>query len=481
MKKIYLLLLLFLVTANSFSQYTMSNAFPNLTFSSPVFFTHAGDGTNKNYVVERTGLIRVFQNDSNTTSATTFLDCTARINLSYLERGLLGLAFHPNYATNRFFYVYYTAAGTGNCIVARFTRNASNPLIADSNSQLILMTIPHSQYQNHNGGMLMFGQDGYLYIGVGDGGSEGDPNLNGQNTNTWLAKILRIDVNNPQGGNNYGIPPNNPFISGGGLPEIYNVGMRNPWRFSQDPVTGQIYVGDVGQNTYEEIDTIKNGGNYGWSIMEGFHCYNPSTGCNMTGLVLPIKEYQHVSGQCSIAGGYVYRGSRRPELVGRYIYGDYCTGRIWKLRLQGGVLVEDSVLLNTSPFGSNALSSFGVDQNNELYACKLTSPGAIYRFTSSVTGIEQTGIEAEGYRLEQNYPNPFNPATSISFTIAKANFVTLKVYDVLGKEEQTLVNGNKIAGEYKVTWDASNFPSGVYFYKLTVNNQSIEKKMVLIK
>ncbi len=143
--------------------------------------------------------------------------------------------------------------------------------------------------------------------------------------------------------------------------------------------------------------------------------------------------------------------------------------------------MEDSVLLNTSPFGSNALSSFGVDQNNELYACKLTSPGAIYRFTSSVTGIEQTGIEAEGYRLEQNYPNPFNPATSISFTIAKANFVTLKVYDVLGKEEQTLVNGNKIAGEYKVTWDASNFPSGVYFYKLTVNNQSIEKKMVLIK
>ena len=480
MKKFFVFSILVLISTSVFAQYTMTQAFPNLTFNSPIFITHAGDGSNRVYVVEKGGLIKVFQNDSTVSTATVFLNATARINSSASERGLLGLAFHPNYSTNHFFYIFYTKASsnTGDIVVARFTRSVSDPLTADSNSQLIEMTIPHSTFTNHNGGNLMFGQDGFLYIGVGDGGSEGDPNLNGQNPNVWLSKILRIDVNNPSGGNNYGIPTGNLYPGGaGGLPEIYATGMRNPWRFSQDPVSGTIYVGDVGQNTYEEVDTLKSG-NYGWSIMEATHCYNPSSGCNQTGLILPIKEYTHTSGQCSITGGYVYRGSRRPELAGRYIYADYCTGRIWKLKLQNGALVEDSLLVSPG----FAISSFGVDQNNELYVCQYSSSGKIYRFNNNApTGIEGGSIEAEGYRLDQNYPNPFNPATSINFTIPKSNFVTLKIYDVLGKEVRTLVNENKIPGDYKINWDASDFPSGVYFYKLTVGEQSIEKKMVLVK
>jgi glucose/arabinose dehydrogenase len=488
MKKIYFLLVLLFASSQAFAQYTMVSAYPNLTFTSPIFFTNAGDGSNRVYVVEKGGLIKVFQNDSTVSSASVFLNVTARISTNNTERGLLGLAFHPNYNTNHYFYIFYTKASgnTGDLVIARFTRSISDPLVADSNSQLVEMTIPHSTQGNHNGGNLMFGQDGYLYIGVGDGGSEGDPNHYGQDSTVWLAKVLRIDINNPSGGNNYGIPPGNLFTGGfGGKPETYAWGMRNPWRFSQDPVSGTIYVGDVGQNIWEEVDTLK-AGNYGWSIMESFHCYNPPTGCNQSGLILPIKEYQHISSQCSITGGYVYRGTRRPELVGRYIYADYCAGRIWKLRLQGGILVEDS-LLTTAPF---AISSFGVDQNNELYVCQFTASGKIYRFNQSVTGINGNNSIPEGYSLEQNYPNPFNPVTSIGFSIGKTDFVNLKIYNVLGEEVQTLLNETKTAGSYKVNWDALNFPSGVYFYKLVVGDNTSngttgaftsEKKMVLIK
>ncbi len=476
MKKFFLLALILFITTRVFAQYSMVSAYPSLTFSSPIFITHAGDGSNRMYVVEKGGLIKTFPNDSTVASATVFLDVTARLINNYTERGLLGLAFHPNYSTNRYFYIFYTKAGTGDLVIARFQRNISNPLIADSNSQLILMTIPHSTYLNHNGGMLMFGADGYLYIGVGDGGSEGDPNHNGQNTNTWLSKILRIDVDNPSGGNNYGIPPTNPFVSGGGNPEIYAWGTRNPWRFSMDPVSHTIYVGDVGQDTWEEVDTLKSG-NYGWSIMEATHCYNPATGCNETGLILPIKEYQHIGGACSITGGYVYRGSRRPELIGRYIYGDYCTGKIWKLRLVNGALTEDSLLMQ-APF---SISSFGVDQNNELYACQFSGTGKIYRFNANLTGINQISSVPDGFSLEQNYPNPFNPVTSINFSIGKSEFVTLKIYNVIGEEVETLLSGVKQAGSYRITWDASQFPSGVYFYKISSGDYTSEKKMVLIK
>jgi len=465
--------LLIFFTANVFSQYILHSAFPALTFSSPVFLTHSGDGTNKIFIVQQGGLIKVFSNDSTATSSSIFLDVTARISTGS-ERGLLGLAFHPNFASNRFFYIYYTQAGTGNVVVARFTRSVNNPNAADSNSQLILITIPHSTYSNHNGGMLFFGLDGYLYFGTGDGGSGGDPNNNGQNVNVLLGKISRINVDSSSNGNNYAIPPTNPFFNGGGSGEIFTWGMRNPWRFTQDPVTGQIWCGDVGQNLYEEVDIIVNGHNYGWRIMEGLHCYNPPSNCVQTGLTLPIKEYPH-NPECSIIGGYVYRGLRRPELIARYIYGDYCSGKIWKLYYSGGMVLEDQYLV-TAP---TQITSFGTDQNSELYV--LCSNGKAYNFGLDPIGIHQISTTAEEYSLGQNYPNPFNPSTEITYSIPRDSHIKLSIYNSIGQNIITLVDAGQKKGTYKAEWTATNYPSGIYYYELKSDGYNASKKMVLVK
>jgi glucose/arabinose dehydrogenase len=365
--------------SSAFSQpLQLENAFPNLTFTQPVFLTHSNDGTNRIFIVQKNGLIKVFPNDPSVTSAKTFLNLSSRIVTGGGgdERGLLGMAFHPNYAGNGYFYVNYTQAGTGRTIVARYSVFSTNPDSANFNSELILLNI-YQPFSNHNGGMLFFGQDGYLYIGMGDGGSFGDPGNRAQNLDSLLGKILRIDVDTTIGPQNYGIPPSNPFAGGGGRPEIFAWGMRNPWRISQDSLTSMIWCGDVGQNSWEEVDIIENGRNYGWRIMEGAHCYNPPSGCNQTGLTLPIKEYSHTGGRCSITGGYVYRGSRRPELTGRYIYGDYCSREIWKLMYQGGVITEDAFLITAPAF----ILSFGTDQFNELHV--LCDNGIIYRFNAA--------------------------------------------------------------------------------------------------
>jgi hypothetical protein len=477
MKKLifFFLFLLLEFCSSADSQVNVVNAFPGLSFVNPVFLGHSGDGTNRIFVVEKGGYIRVFANDSTASSYSTFLNVTNLISTNYVEKGLLGLAFHPNYSSNRFFYIYYTRLSDGALIVSRFTTLSGNPNKADSLSQLILLTIPHPTNLNHNGGMLMFGQDGYLYCGHGDGGSAGDPPNNAQNVNILLGKITRLDVNNPSGGNNYGIPPTNPFAGGGGSPEIFVWGVRNPWRFSQDPVTGIIYLGDVGQNLYEEVDTVSVGKNYGWRCYEGNHPYNTS-GCGpISNYTFPIKEYSHANSACSITGGYVYRGARVPWLIGRYVYGDYCNSRIWKLLYNAGN-VSDTSQIGTCP---QQIQSFGVDQNNELYVC---GTSAIYRFQNNAIGINGNGEGVpEGYSLMQNYPNPFNPVTSINFTVAKTDFVSFKIYDVQGKEIAVLVNETKTAGNYKIMWDASNLPSGVYFYKLTAGDFNAEKKMVLVK
>jgi hypothetical protein len=322
----------------------------------------------------------------------------------------------------------------------------------------------------------MFGQDGFLYIGMGDGGSGGDPGNRAQNPNELLGKILRIDVNNPSGGNNYGIPAGNPYIGGGGLPEIFCIGMRNPWRFSQDPLTGIIYCGDVGQGTWEEVDILQVGKNYGWRILEGTHCYIPSSNCDTTGKTMPITEYNHTLGRCSITGGYVYRSTWVPILTGRYIYGDYCSKQIYKLLYQNGVVTEQELVTSAPSF----INSFGTDQLNELYT--LCSDGNIYKLRATVIGINgDPGIIPERYLLEQNYPNPFNPVTVIKYTIPVEGYVNIMVFDAAGREISTLVNETKNAGNYSVTWNAADFPSGIYFYRMTVNTISIEKKMVLIK
>lgn len=323
----------------------------------------------------------------------------------------------------------------------------------------------------------MFGGDGYLYAGTGDGGSGGDPNANAQNVNVLLGKILRIDINTPSGGNNYSIPPTNPFAGGGGAPEIYAIGMRNPWRFSRDAVTGTIYCGDVGQDAWEEVDTLAVGKNYGWRCYEGNHTFNTS-GCGPIGnYTFPIAEYPNSGSDISITGGYVYRGARVPWLVGRYIYADYGSRKVWKLLLSGGAVSENSVI-GVAPQG---VPSFGVDQSNELYI--VGSSGTIFKLQDALIGVQGTSGEIpNGFSLEQNYPNPFNPATNIYYNVGKTSVVNISVYDMTGKEVAVLLNESKPAGRYSVEWNAANMPSGVYFYKLTINgSQSIEKKMVLVK
>ena len=354
------------------ASYKTIEAFPNLTFKRPVDLQHAGDNSNRIFVVEQEGVISVFPNADEVSSKTTFLDIRGKVDDSGNEEGLLGLAFHPDYETNGFFYVNYTASNPDRTVISRFKVSA-NANQADATSELEILTFAQP-YSNHNGGQVSFGPDGYLYIAVGDGGSGGDPHDNGQNRSTLLGSILRIDVNKQEGGKKYGIPADNPFAgnNNGYRDEIYAYGLRNPWRFSFDPANGRLWTGDVGQNAYEEIDIIEKGGNYGWNVMEGNHCFEPRNGCNRTGLKLPIHEYDRDEG-ISVTGGFVYRGPTVKSLEGKYIYADYATRRIWAIE-HSDITRPVNTLLAEADFN---ISSFGVDQNNELYLCGFD--GKIYR------------------------------------------------------------------------------------------------------
>lgn len=344
---------------------TIIEAFPKLSFTRPVDFQHAGDNSNRLFVVEQRGVISVFQNDENAAEKGSFLDIESRVDDSSNEQGLLGLAFHPNYESNGYFYVNYTASNPNRTVISRFKVSSSNPSQADASSELVLLEYDQP-YSNHNGGQVSFGPDGYLYIAVGDGGSGGDPKENGQNRKTLLGSILRINIDQENGSTHYSIPQDNPFAnnSEGFKEEIYAYGLRNPWRFSFDSANDKLWVGDVGQNKYEEIDIVKKGGNYGWNTMEGFHCFK-STDCDTNGLELPIWEYGHTQGDISITGGFVYRGAILKELEGLYIYADYVSGRIWSLDSTDPANPINIELLDAD----FPISSFGVDQNQELYIC----------------------------------------------------------------------------------------------------------------
>jgi len=329
----------------------------------PLYVTHAGDGSGRLFVVEQPGRIRIVQQGR--MLGTPFLDLTEEVRYGG-EQGLLGLAFHPSYKTNGRFVVNYTRRSDGATVVAEF-RASDNPDVArKTEKQLLVIAQP---YANHNGGMVEFGPDGFLYIALGDGGSGGDPGNRGQNTHELLGKLLRIDVDR---GAPYAIPKDNPFVSGGGRPEIFAYGLRNPWRFSFDRQTGELWAADVGQNAWEEIDIVRRGGNYGWRIMEGTHCFLPRDGCARDGLVQPVAEYGHEKDRCSITGGYVYRGARLPALRGAYLYGDYCSGEIFVL-----VNGTQQVLLDTGL----QISSFGQDQEGELYV--VDHGGTIHRIVEA--------------------------------------------------------------------------------------------------
>ena len=278
--------------------------------SSPVYATHAGDGSNRLFIAERGGIVRVLQRGASTT--TVFLDLAGKVNSSGSEQGLLGLAFHPSYASNGRLFVYYTRVGDGAIVIAEYQRSG-DPNVGDPLESVVLV-IPHPGATNHNGGMLAFGPDGFLYAGIGDGGSGNDPPNNAQNVNVLLGKILRLDVDRPDPalGNRYSAPPDNPFVNAPGRDEIYAIGLRNPWRFSFDRGTGELWVGDVGQGLREEVNApVVKGGNYGWRVYEGTICTNNDpTLCNPANFTAPLFDYAHSAGRCSVTGGYVYRGSQ---------------------------------------------------------------------------------------------------------------------------------------------------------------------------
>ena len=345
----------------------------------PLGLVTAGDS--RLFVVQQLGQILIY--DGTRLLSTPFLDVSSLVtpNLSgESERGLLGLAFDPHYATNGFFFIYYTDR-SGNITLARYSVSANRDR-ADPNSAAMVLMIEHTEFPNHNGGQLQFGPDGYLYLGPGDGGSGGDPHNHAQDLSQRLGKLLRIDVSTLP----YRIPPSNPFVNtAGARPEIWAYGLRNPWRFTFDRNTGDLFIADVGQDLWEEVDlqpaTSIGGENYGWRRMEATHCFNPTANCQDSSFTLPILEYSHAGGACSITGGYRYHGAKYPRLHDIYFYGDFCSGAIFGARQQSDGTWTSQLLLSTRM----AISSFGEDANGEIYVIDWN--GGVYQITDTSAAL----------------------------------------------------------------------------------------------
>ena len=352
----------------------VERAFPAISFERMVDMAFPDDESNRAFLVLQPGRIMVFPNEPAAPAAQEFLDIRARVNDRGNEEGLLGLAFDPQFSSNGHFFVYYTAGDPKRSVVSRFSVSADDPGRADAASERVVLRIAQP-FSNHNGGQVQFGPDGYLYVSVGDGGSGGDPHGNGQNLSTLLGTILRIDVSALGVDGGYSVPPDNPFMGrAGARPEIWAYGLRNPWRFSFDRTTHALWAADVGQDRFEEVDIVVPGGNYGWNRMEGHHCFpRPQTPCDRVDLVLPVIEYGRDFG-CSVTGGYVYRGQNIPSLYGAYVYGDFCSGKIWALRHDGDSVVDLLDIADTTL----TISSFAQDLAGELYI--LSFDGKIYRF-----------------------------------------------------------------------------------------------------
>jgi uncharacterized repeat protein (TIGR03806 family) len=358
---------------------SVERSFAALSFDQPLFMLQAPHDPSRWFVLEKTGQVRVFDNDAGTAAAGTFLDLSGLVN-SASEGGLLGLAFAPDFAATGIAYLSYTRTRPGGSgmqsVISRFT-SVDGGLTLDPGSEQVLLTV-HQPFNNHNGGGIKFGPDGFLYIGLGDGGSSGDPQNNAQDTSNLLGAFLRIDVS---GAGDYTIPPGNPFAgnarcdTGQGAaacPEILAWGLRNPWRFSFDRHTGRLWAGDVGQNAREEINLIEPGGNYGWRFREGFACFNPPTDCPSAGLVDPVIDYPHTDGR-SVTGGYVYRGTELPALQGRYVFGDFISGRIWVLEADEDGDYGKVEIAHTG----HSISSFGEGADGELYVVDFA--GGLYQ------------------------------------------------------------------------------------------------------
>jgi glucose/arabinose dehydrogenase len=355
--------------------------------SKPLLVTHAGDGSGRLFVVEQTGRVRIIT-AGGTLLPTPYIDVGWTISTGS-EQGLLGLALHPHFETNGWFFLNFTDK-SGTTIVNRYTASpGANTASLTTAVRILTISQP---YANHNGGHLAFGPDGYLYIGMGDGGSGGDPGNRAQSLNTLLGKMLRIDVDHWATGKHYSSPATNPYVGRTGLDEIWSIGLRNPWRWSFDRLSNRLWIGDVGQSRYEEIDrsmvsgsiATGRGANYGWRQLEGRVCYNPPTGCTTAGMQMPLVAYSHTASDvdnCSVTGGYVYRGTKYPVLVGGYLYGDFCSGRIWAVSAGASTPASGRILRGSDWSPRLRISSFGEDEAGELYVCDLA--GQIYRISAT--------------------------------------------------------------------------------------------------
>jgi glucose/arabinose dehydrogenase len=447
-----------LFTMSSFSQTIGLQTFAT-GFSSPVAIVNAGDS--RLFVVQRGGLIRVL-NPNGTINTTPFLSLSSIITAGG-ERGLLGLAFHPNYATNGRFYVNYTRSGDGATVIAKYTVSTTDSNVANPASAEILLTIAQP-FSNHNGGSLNFGPDGYLYIGMGDGGSGGDPNNYGQNLNSLLGKMLRIDVGGETG---YAIPSDNPYVGITGEDEIWAVGVRNPWKFSFDRITGDLWIADVGQNAIEEINkaaSTEAGLNYGWRCYEGNAVYN-NTGCgSSSNYTFPVAQYTHAAtGGCSLTGGYVYTGTTFPNLQNKYLFSDYCNNRIGYIATNGG-----TITWTPNSFSGNIVS-FGEDVNGELYVAGISN-GIISKVID--TSLNTNDFLRNGLSLS---PNP----ASNMFTIRNTNLLNLNelsIYDSMGKR----VANQTMDGLELTNVSIYNLTPGLYFVSVeSLNGASFKSKLVV--
>ncbi|MDH7914059.1 PQQ-dependent sugar dehydrogenase [Winogradskyella sp. SYSU M77433] len=462
MKKLFTLISI-LFFSISFSQDIDLESFAT-GFNRPVNIKHAGD--DRLFVAEQDGIIKIVNSDG-TTESTNFLDITSLVGSVGNEQGLLGLAFHPNYATNGYFFVNYTN-NSGDTVISRFSRIGTSPEIADPNSELIILTYTQP-YSNHNGGELHFSPDGYLYISSGDGGSGGDPDDNGQSLNTLLGKLLRIDVNNSTASNPYDIPSDNPFVGNTTVnQEIWAYGLRNAWKFSFDSMTDDLWIADVGQNAREEINQAaitEAGLNYGWRCYEGNNTYN-TTGCpNSSTLTFPIYEYAHSGGRCSITGGYVYRGSTFSNMNGLYFFADLCTQEIGYLNFEGG-----SWNATYEVFSGNWVA-FGEDVNNELYVADLN--GSIYKIIDNTLSINENTLDSISI-----YPNPASHILHLDFSNNLNSLsADIKIYDIQGKLIKSIL---KDKNDTFTSIEISNMKSGFYIVKInSEDDKEITKKLVI--